>query len=143
MSELDNLSPGVWGHSGWKFLFAIASVYSTESASPQVRQRYYTYFSSLAHVLPCSKCRHHYQEYLDNKPIAFYLENRHSLFHWLLGLHNKSNPDKMLVSKEAAIEYYLNNNKYGSNAKQQQQQQQQKMGLPQQQQKSAMGPRMR
>lgn len=110
MSELGSLSPSVWGHSGWKFLFAIASVYSPDWAPPETRQRYYTYFNSLKSVLPCEKCRRHYNEYFNNKPLPFYLENRETLFHWLLGLHNKSNPDTMLLSREEAVKYYLKKN---------------------------------
>lgn len=107
MSQLGSLSPKVWGHAGWKFLFAIASVYSENSASREIRQKYFTLFNVLKDVLPCQNCRQHYAEYIKNKPLPFYLENQGTLFYWLLGLHNKSNSDNMLLTKEAAINYYL------------------------------------
>ena len=126
MSQLGNLSPKVWGHAGWKFLFSIASVYSKESAPLNIKRHYYQYLTSLKNVLPCQTCRRHYDEYLKNKPLAFYLENRETLFQWLLGLHNKSNSDNMLLSSEAAISYYVRDKnhypKINVNAQQQQQQ---------------------
>ena len=64
LTKLGSLSPKVWGHAGWKFLFAIASVYPEGWAPPETRHHYYTYFSSLTHVLPCEICRRHYNDCL-------------------------------------------------------------------------------
>ena len=67
----------------------------------------YLYLTHLGNMLPCEKCRQHYGEYLKNKPLHFFLHNRESLFHWLLGLHNKSNKDIMIQNEQDAIAMYL------------------------------------
>ena len=107
--NLGSLSPKIWGNSGWVFLFSIASIYPRDKVRFQTKRKYYNYFVSLGEVLPCENCRHHYQQYLNSKPVGFYLENRNSLFNWLIGLHNKSNPKNQISNSEEAIDYYLNN----------------------------------
>ena len=106
-NKLGSIPPSIWGHSGWKMLFSMAYVYPEQNPDSITKQNYYIYLTHLKNMLPCEKCRFHYAEYLDNKPLQFYLTNRESLFHWLLGLHNKSNGDTMLLNLESAISRYL------------------------------------
>jgi hypothetical protein len=106
-SDLGSIPPSIWGHAGWKLLFSMAYVYPEDRPERHIRQNYYLYLTHLKNMLPCEKCRMHYGEYLDNKPVHFYLQNRESLFFWLLGLHNKSNGDTMLKNSKDAVERYL------------------------------------
>lgn len=105
--QLGSIPPSIWGHSGWKFLFSMAYVYPIQNPDKITRQDYYLYLTHLKNMLPCEKCKKHYAEYLENKPLQFYLTNRESLFHWLLGLHNKSNRDTMIPNFQQAISRYL------------------------------------
>ena len=129
-NQLGSIPPSIWGHSGWKFLFSMAYVYPEDRPDTITRQNYYLYLIHLKNMLPCEKCRQHYAEYLDNKPLQFYLQNRESLFYWLLGLHNKSNRDTTIPNSQEAIARYLPR----INAIQQQEQQEQQEQQRQQEQ---------
>lgn len=107
MTELKSIPPSIWGHSAWKFLFTVAYVYPVQNPDREVQQNYYIYFTHLKNMLPCEKCRIHYDEYLNNNPLQFYLHNRESLFRWLLGLHNQSNSDNILTNPQQAIDRYI------------------------------------
>ena len=106
-NKVQSIPPSIWGHSGWKFLFSIAYVYPDNSPDIETKQNYFVYFTHLKHILPCSNCRTHYAQYLENNPVQFYLFNRESLFKWLLGLHNQSNKDTLLKNTNDAIVRYL------------------------------------
>lgn len=106
-SKAGSISPSIWGHAGWKFLFSMAYVYPEQDPDVTTMNNYFIYFAHLKHMLPCQKCRKHYSEYLDNKPLQYYLQNRESLFYWLLGLHNRSNEDMMITNQKQAVDHYL------------------------------------
>lgn len=106
-NKIGSIPPSVWGHSGWKFLFSIAYVYPENNVSDQTKMDYLVYFTHLKSMLPCDLCRSHYTEYVKNYPLQFYLHNRESLFHWLLGLHNKSNRNTIMYSSKDAVNRYL------------------------------------
>lgn len=107
LHETGSIPPSIWGHAGWKFLFSMAYVYPEQNPDEVTMKNYYFYFSHLRNMLPCGKCRTHYTEYLNSKPLQFYLYNRESLFYWLLGLHNRSNSDAMISNQTDAIKHYL------------------------------------
>ena len=46
---------------------------------------------SLKNVIPCMKCRKHYEEHISELPIRYHLETRDSLIDWLYKIHNKVN----------------------------------------------------
>ena len=48
---------------------------------------------TLKNILPCEKCRNHYDQTLTTYPIENHLENKESLFKWLVDVHNRVNID--------------------------------------------------
>lgn len=58
-----NLSPKVWGRTGWNFLKHCAEACDEESFP-----RYLELLRLLPEVLPCEKCRRHAAEYLARNP---------------------------------------------------------------------------
>ena len=46
---------------------------------------------SLKNVIPCMKCRTHYEQHISELPIRSFLETRDSLIDWLYKIHNKVN----------------------------------------------------
>ena len=58
-----NLSPKIWGKSGWSFLRNCAEACDDESFP-----RYKEFLNLLPDVLPCEKCRQHAREYLRLHP---------------------------------------------------------------------------
>jgi hypothetical protein len=58
-----NLSPKIWGRTGWSFLKHCAEACDEESFP-----RYLDFLRLLPEVLPCEKCRRHAAEYLAHNP---------------------------------------------------------------------------
>lgn len=112
MTTQGSLSPAIWGHSGWKFLFASAYVYPKERASSELKEKYYNFFFNLQYTLPCAKCRKHFGDYIKNHPLQFALDNRDTIMKWLIGLHNLSNSDNMLFNQDQATKRYIFTDKY-------------------------------
>jgi hypothetical protein len=63
------------------------------------------FYESLAFLLPCSICREHYKEYLQEKPISTFLDSRTDLIKWTVQIHNKVN--KTLGKPEWTLEEVL------------------------------------
>jgi hypothetical protein len=66
------------------------------------------FFESLGHLIPCPKCREHYQQHLQRMPISPHLDRRDDLFRWTVNLHNEVNKslDKQPVSEIESINFY-------------------------------------
>jgi hypothetical protein len=58
-----NLNPKYWGPEGWAFLKSCARACDEESFP-----HYAALVKLLPHVLPCEKCRHHAEEYIQRNP---------------------------------------------------------------------------
>ena len=79
--------PSVWGTPTWKFLYCVVQSYP-RCPSLQEREEYAVFFHSLQWILPCRKCRSHYQQWLTLCPVVPFLRNRTCLQKWLLWLDN-------------------------------------------------------
>ena len=66
------------------------------------------FFESLAHLIPCPKCREHYTVYLQKLPISPHLDRRADLFRWTVNLHNEVNVSlgKGRITELEAIDFY-------------------------------------
>ena len=63
-------SPKIWGPSAWKFIHTIALSYP-DNPTPFDKENYKNFFLSLKKILPCDKCRYHYNENIKNLDIYF------------------------------------------------------------------------
>ena len=86
------MDPNVWGPHGWYFLHSITLAYP-DNPSDDVKMIHNNFFNSLKDILPCDKCRNHYNQTLMTYPIENHLENKESLFKWLVDVHNRVNID--------------------------------------------------
>lgn len=77
-----------WGPAGWQFLHAISFGYP-EQPTLVDKNHALNFFKSVGHVLPCDKCRSHYNDQVCKTPPD--VENRESLSRWLVRVHNKVN----------------------------------------------------
>ena len=84
------MNPSKWGSQAWTFLHAVTFVYP-ENPTEAEKKQYYDFFMSLKNVIPCMKCRTHYEQHLSELPIRSFLETRDSLIDWLYKIHNKVN----------------------------------------------------
>jgi len=112
------MKPSLWGSSLWASLIYIVLNYPDKDPSPAESQAFMDYFEKLGAVLPCNVCRNHYQrDFPSHLP---QLENRESLFIWLLELHNRSNPKNKFNRQQFLKRYtpkcqlFLNNSKDAS-----------------------------
>ena len=62
----------VWGPCTWKFLHAIAATAPVDDGPDGVAP-YVDILETIGHVLPCAKCRAHYNEYVRHHPIGPFL----------------------------------------------------------------------
>jgi hypothetical protein len=69
-----NVNPKQWGPAGWSFLKSCARACDEESFP-----HYAALVKLLPHVLPCEKCRHHAEEYIQRNPP----QDATELLHWI------------------------------------------------------------
>lgn len=79
-----------WGPSLWKSLNAIIRNYP-ETPNDEHRDQYKTFIISLGHVLPCPKCRSHYNEYMSSVIWDEILVNKKTIELFLITFHNDVN----------------------------------------------------
>ena len=83
----------LWGTHGWKFIHAITFAYDTAPTREERRQMF-TFLVSVGSVLPCKRCRRHYNAYIHShlpSPDAPALRGRHELSSFVVDLHNDVN----------------------------------------------------
>ena len=56
-----NLSPDFWGPSMWKSIHSIVAGYPEKPTIEEVNALT-NFFNSLKYLIPCAKCRVHYEE---------------------------------------------------------------------------------
>jgi len=112
-----NFDPTVWGPKAWFFLDTIVLSYPDNPTDSQ-KEDFANFFYLISSVLPCLKCRIHYQENLKfNKLTDDILKNRDNLLDWWLKMHNliRMTSNKEIISKTDMINYY--NKKYNERKK--------------------------
>ena len=80
----------VWGPGAWLFLHSVTMTYP-ERPGEMEKQFYKNFFANLGNVLPCPRCREHYNENLADSPIEGHLNSRRALVEWLIEMHNRVN----------------------------------------------------
>ena len=87
-------SPHVWGTAMWLFLGIIGRNYKVYPTNVD-RTHYYTFVTSLKHVLPCGECRENLKMHLRDLGFTGYrckhLKNREAFSAFINTLHNTVN----------------------------------------------------
>lgn len=101
------LPPSVWGPFFWHTIHITALSYP-EKPSYAHKRAAKDFYESLAHLIPCPKCREHYSTHLQKFPISPHLDRREDLFRWTVNVHNVVNKtlDKPTVSEKESILFY-------------------------------------
>jgi len=101
------LPPSVWGPFFWHTIHITALSYPDKPTYAHKRAAK-DLFESLAHLIPCPKCREHYSKHLQKFPISPHLDRRDDLFRWTVNLHNEVNKslDKPIVTEKESILFY-------------------------------------
>jgi len=112
-----DLNSNIWGPSGWFFLDSVCLSYPNKPTN--IEKKYYkNFFNSFPYILPCEKCRCHFNKYLKSNPLdENILKSKDNLVEWFLKAHNNVNKinDKKKISLEEMFFYY--NNKYNMDVK--------------------------
>lgn len=86
--------PGIsledWGPSGWDVLHVFAHTAPRELTAEQVSE-YRTFFEHFARLLPCSRCRTHFQRFLASRMTDEALATRHGMVTLMNDAHNEIN----------------------------------------------------
>jgi hypothetical protein len=76
-----DIDPRKWGPSLWIAMHSIAASFDpAEVPAEQVL----AFLNSLAHLLPCSKCREHWVGLMKDLPVTEWLTDRETFFTWTL-----------------------------------------------------------
>lgn len=104
------MNPRVWGPHAWIFLHSITLNYPQNPTEKEM-DNYYNFFMMLRYVLPCDKCKGHYNDNLKKHPLTKQiLSSRENVIKWLINIHNCVNEmtRKKHVSYDKVILKYYN-----------------------------------
>jgi len=88
----DNISPILWGKSGWIFINSIAKTYK-----PEYKEKYKLFLEQLGFILPCSNCGENLRKNISNIDDA--LQTQEKFMTFLLNIRNQINIDNGLPLK--------------------------------------------
>jgi FAD-linked sulfhydryl oxidase len=94
-----------WGPAAWKFLHTLTFKYSDKPTFQEQKDAEHL-FASLKSLLPCEKCRNHYDLEITAQPPD--TRSKYHLSSWLVDIHNRVNVrlGKTRVSYADAIKMY-------------------------------------
>ena len=102
-SKRTNLNPQYWGPSTWRTIHAFTAGFPENPTKDDIKA-IVNFFDSLKYLIPCKKCRVHYQKNFDEMP-PLPVHSRISLMKWGFELHNIVN--KQLGKKEYPYSRFL------------------------------------
>lgn len=102
------MNPQIWGKHAWIFLHSVSFGYPN-NPTEQDKMNFKFFFNSVANVLPCQVCQHHFKSNLTKHPLNYHaLSNRQNLVRWLIDLHNSVNKltNAKTYTYDEVIKYY-------------------------------------
>lgn len=102
-------SPQHWGKHFWYTLHITALAYPSNPMVEE-KQAYKDFFQNFGKILPCIKCKGHYDSHLAELPLEGALTDSTSLFNWTVDLHNIVNryAKRPAWTYEQAFKHYMN-----------------------------------
>ena len=107
------MDPTIWGPSAWKFMHCVTLGY-TKYPTNKNKHDMKTFFENLCDILPCNKCKRHFQDHFDKFPLNdSILSSKKKLFQWLVDVRNSVNTqqNKPHISYDSVLCECLNKNK--------------------------------
>jgi hypothetical protein len=68
MATLTDRDPRIWGTYYWYVFQCTAAAYPKQNPTDELRDATLAFFDSFRIMLPCAKCREHYEEWLKDHP---------------------------------------------------------------------------
>ena len=84
------MDPNIWGPHAWQFLHTITLAYP-DNPTLEDKNNHAIFFNNIQYILPCQKCKDHYSQNIQISPVEQHLDNKETLFKWLIDIHNKVN----------------------------------------------------
>jgi hypothetical protein len=84
------MNTNIWGPSAWRLIHSVSFTYPKNPTLID-KQRYKSFFESLAFTLPCVVCQFHYKKELLQFDLDRALRSREHLSRWAVDLHNSVN----------------------------------------------------
>ena len=106
---MNNIKPDLWGKFLWEAMHYITMAYP-DRPSQREKVDMQQFFLSVGHIVPCEKCRVHYQQNLIKYPLNEHaLSSRYNLINWLRNIHNEVNVmlNKKQWSYDDVINHYM------------------------------------
>lgn len=98
----DGMLTYVWGPSMWHTLHTISFNYPV-NPDKETRKKYFEFYSSLKHVLPCRYCRINLVNNMKKVPLNMRtMKNRDTLSRWVYRLHEEINT---MLGKKSGLSY--------------------------------------
>ena len=89
MSQRINISPRCWGPPTWQMLHSMAHAYPEKPSAEEQRQAR-NFAEALGYMLPCEKCRNHYQDLYSKLGQSLHLSREH-MEDYYFQVHNAVN----------------------------------------------------
>ena len=107
------MDPEHWGPPLWNEMHSMTFEYP-KSPGQHDKSNIINYFRGIVVVLPCEKCRDHYQSELEMYPIENFVNSSEEVSKWLVDLHNRVNArlGKPYFSYEEAVIKYTRRERY-------------------------------
>lgn len=101
------MNQNIWGPHLWFSLGTMTLVYPLRPSNED-KKNYKNFFMNLQHVIPCSVCKNNYKRHIREHPIDNFLENRKTLFNWVVDIHNMVNGEtgKKILSYDVVLKKY-------------------------------------
>ena len=98
----DGMLTYVWGPSMWHTLHTISFNYPV-NPDKETRKKYFEFYNSLKHVLPCRYCRINLVSNMKKVPLNMRtMKNRDTLSRWVYSLHEEINT---MLGKKSGLSY--------------------------------------
>ena len=104
------MKPKFWGPKFWYTIHCIAFHYPNNPTEEE-KKNAFNFFTSLSYLIPCSKCKIHYQSNLNLEELKSSLDSTMSLFAYTVKLHNNVNilNNKPTLTVQQAIDKFKKN----------------------------------
>ena len=85
-------NPSIWGPKLW-YIIHNSSIFYPSNPSKEDQQKMLSFIKSLSILLPCTKCKVHYNEYISKniKMAEKAVESKEALQQFFIDLHNHTN----------------------------------------------------
>jgi hypothetical protein len=93
-----------WTTTYWAFINIIVSHYRPEQMTDEAKTAFVNTMLNFRYLLPCPKCRAHFEDHIRTNPIEHYLDKRDGLIEWIKPvLERTKNQPKIIKTQTTPI----------------------------------------